>query len=81
MSRKIPCRRNWQPMPLFLTVKSNPMDRGAWWAIVYEVARVRHNLATKPPPPYIKSHSKLRKQMNLWFSFQGFLPNLPLTMS
>ena len=21
----------------------NPMDRGAWWAIVYGVARVRHS--------------------------------------
>ena len=25
----------------------NPMDRGAWWAIVYGVARVEHDLATK----------------------------------
>ena len=23
------------------------MDRGAWWATVHEVARVRHDLATK----------------------------------
>ena len=29
------------------------MNRGAWRAIVYGVARVRHNLATKPPPPRI----------------------------
>ena len=28
----------------------NAMDRGAWWAIVHGVARVRHDLATKPPP-------------------------------
>ena len=27
----------------------NPMDRGAWWAIVPGVARIRHDLATKPP--------------------------------
>ena len=27
------------------------MDREAWWAIVHGVARVRHDLATKPPPP------------------------------
>ena len=27
----------------------NPMDRGAWWATVYGVSRVRHNLVTKPP--------------------------------
>ena len=25
---KIPCRREWQPTPVFLT--ENPMDRGAW---------------------------------------------------
>ena len=29
----------------------NSMDRGAWRVIVHEIARVRHNLATKPPPP------------------------------
>ena len=27
------------------------MDREAWGAIVHGVARVRHDLATKPPPP------------------------------
>ena len=26
------------------------MDRGAWWATVHGVARVGHDLATKPPP-------------------------------
>jgi hypothetical protein len=25
-----------------------PMDRGAWWATIYSIARVRHDLATKP---------------------------------
>ena len=29
----------------------NPMDRGAWQATVHGVARVGHDLATKPPPP------------------------------
>ena len=29
----------------------NPMDRGAWQAIVHGVIRVGHDLATKPPPP------------------------------
>ena len=28
-----------------------PMDRGAWRATVHEVARVGHDLGTKPPPP------------------------------
>ena len=27
------------------------MDRGAWQAIVHEVARVGHNLAAQPPHP------------------------------
>ena len=26
----------------------NPTDRGAWWAIIYGVAIVGHNLETKP---------------------------------
>ena len=29
----------------------NPMDRGASWATVHEVARVVHNLVTKPTLP------------------------------
>ena len=28
------------------------MDTGAWQATVHGVARVGHNLATKPPPPW-----------------------------
>ena len=28
----------------------SPMDRGAWQATVSGVARVRHDLVTKPPP-------------------------------
>ena len=34
---KIPWRRKWQPTPVFLL--GNPMDRGAWWAIVLGVAK------------------------------------------
>ena len=26
------------------------MNRGAWWATVHAVSRVRHDLATKLPP-------------------------------
>ena len=29
----------------------NPLDRGAWQATVHGVTRLRHDLATKPPPP------------------------------
>ena len=28
----IPWRRKWQPTPVFLL--ENPVDRGAWWAIL-----------------------------------------------
>ena len=29
-----------------------PVDREAWQATVHGVARVGHDLATKPPPPH-----------------------------
>ena len=32
--------------------QENPMDRGAWQVTVHEVARVGHDLATKPPAPH-----------------------------
>ena len=35
----------------------NPMDRGAWRATVHEVARVRGDLVTKPPP---RTHARLK---------------------
>ena len=37
--------------PLQCSHLENPMDRGARLAIVHWVARVGHNLVTKPPPP------------------------------
>ena len=36
--------------PLQYSCLENPKDRGAWRARVHGVARVRHDLATKPPP-------------------------------
>ena len=36
--------------PLQFSCLENPMNRGAWWATVHAVSRVRHDLATKPPP-------------------------------
>ena len=32
------------------------MDRGAWQATVHEVARIGHDLVTKPPPYQISWH-------------------------
>ena len=37
--------------PLQYFCLENPMDRGAWRATVHGVARVGHDLGTKPPPP------------------------------
>ena len=34
-----------------ILVLKNPIDIGAWWTTVHGVARVGHDLATKPPPP------------------------------
>ena len=42
---KIPRKRKWQPPPVFLL--KNPMDRGAWQAIVQRVTTVGHEWATK----------------------------------
>ena len=48
------------------------MDRGAWQATVHGVTRVRHDLATKPPPPaevgnLISSSSSYSKSsLNIW---------------
>ena len=36
--------------PLQYSCLEIPKDRGAWWATVHGVARVGHDLATKPPP-------------------------------
>ena len=35
--------------PFQYSCLKNPMDRGAWKATVCRVARVRHDLVTKPP--------------------------------
>ena len=36
--------------PLQYSCLENPMGRGAWQATVHEVARIGHDLVTKPPP-------------------------------
>jgi len=35
--------------PLQYSCLENLTGRGAWWATVHGVARVRHDLVTKPP--------------------------------
>ena len=41
--------------PLQYSCLENPMDRGAWQVTVYGLARVGHNLATKPSPTFLKN--------------------------
>ena len=40
---KIPWRREWLPIPVFLPGKS--MDRGAWWATVHGVTKSQTRLS------------------------------------
>ena len=50
--RRSPGERNGNPLQH--SCLGNPMDRGAWWAIVHGVAGLRHNLETKPPPKCVQ---------------------------
>ena len=38
--------------PLQYSCPENPVDRGIWQATVHGITRVRHDLATKAPPPW-----------------------------
>ena len=40
--------------PLQYSCLEDPMDREAWQATVHGVARVGHDLVTKPAPPMLK---------------------------
>ena len=35
--------------PLQYSCLGNPMDRGAWWATVHGIVRVRHDLTVEQP--------------------------------
>ena len=39
--------------PLQYSCLEKSMDKGAWWTTVHEVARIGHDLATKPPPSFV----------------------------
>ena len=47
--------------PLQYSCLENPMYRRAWWATVHGIARVRHDLWTKPTPSRIY-RLKVRKR-------------------
>ena len=44
--------------PLWYSCLENPMNRGAWQATDHAVARVGHDLATKPPPRMRRATTK-----------------------
>ena len=52
--------------PLQYSCLENPMDRGAWRATVHRVARVRHDLSTKPQPEDVQV-SLLYPDTLFWF--------------
>ena len=45
--------------PLQYSYLENPMDTGAWQATIHGIARVRYDLATKPPLYLISDIPKL----------------------
>ena len=65
--------------PLQYSYLENPMDRGAWQGTVHGVARVGHDLATKPPPPHPPTHIEM---LYFYFIYQilieGLLCSRPL---
>ena len=67
---KISWRRKWQPTQY--SCLENPMDRGAWQAIAHGIARVRQDLATKPPP-WKKSYDQPKhiKEQRYYFANKG----------
>ena len=55
--------------PLQYSCLENPMNRGAWQATGHGIARVGHDLATKPPPP---RQGPNENQILEWFVGQFF---------
>ena len=45
----------WYSNSLKFSCLENPMDREAWQAAAYGIARVGHDLVTKPPPQMQKT--------------------------
>ena len=57
------------------------MDRGAWQAILHEVAKAKHGLASKPPPPpgrgvmnTVKSDGSSKAFFELYLAATGSSP-------
>ena len=52
--------------PLQYSCLENPVDRGAWQSTVHGIARVRHDLGTKPPRSTLGNGSDRRKTGSEW---------------
>ena len=62
--------------PLQYSCLGYPMDRGAWWATVHRVVRVRCSLRTKPLPPTRWLSDKKKKKMPASAGDSGSIPGL-----
>ena len=73
--RRSPGEGNGNPLQYFCL--ENLMDRGAWQTTVHEVARVGHDLATKPPTT-IHIYIYIPQKLMLSFTRYPFKkPNTP----
>ena len=54
---------------LLYSCLGNPKDSGAWWARVHGIARVGHDLGTKPPSPPCQYHANTCSKKLASFSF------------
>ena len=67
-SRRSPGEGNGTPLQY--SCQGNPMDRGAWQAMVHGVARTGHDLVTKPPSPehknrfYLLGGSRVKRSLH-----------------
>ena len=68
-SGRSPGERNGNPLQY--SCLENPMNRGAWQTTVRGVARVRHNLATKQPPP-LSTHHHHKISDGCWPTLRAF---------
>ena len=57
--------------PLQYSCLENPMDSGAWWATVHGVARIGHDLVTKPQYLLQRTVVRLGKRLHsAWHSVE-----------
>ena len=69
-SRRCPGEGNGDPLQY--SCLKNPTDRGAWRATVHGVTKVRHDLATKPPPWWLSTLGRILPKGIHIFHFLGF---------